>query len=110
MIIRDIMTTQLVTVAPDDTLARAISLFRQHHFHHLPVARTVSIRDPQAGDQERRKVQRVLAGVLTSQDIDLQAALARQNPAAAAQQPWQERLVAEVMHRGLIREYCYLRA
>jgi acetoin utilization protein AcuB len=103
VIISDIMTTQLVTVAPDDTLARAISLFRQHHFHHLPVARTVSVRDPQPDDQERRKVQRVLAGVLTSQDIDLQAALARQNPAAGGQQPWQERLVAEVMHRGLIR-------
>jgi len=97
------MTTQLVTVAPDDTLARAVNLFRQHQFHHLPVARTISVPDPESGDQKARKTLHLLEGVLTAQDIDLQAALARQNPAAETQQPWQERLVAEVMHRALIR-------
>lgn len=37
MIVRDMMTTQLVTVAPDDTLGHACNLLREHRFHHLPV-------------------------------------------------------------------------
>ena len=39
MIVRDIMTTHLVTVTPGDTLAHAATLLRQHQFHHLPVVR-----------------------------------------------------------------------
>lgn len=103
VIVRDIMTTQLVTVAPDDTLAHAVNLFRQHQFHHLPVVRIISMPDPQSDKKGAQQTLHLLEGVLTSQDIDLQATLARQNPAGEAQQPWQERLVAEVMHRALIR-------
>jgi acetoin utilization protein AcuB len=102
VIVRDIMTTQLVTVAPDDTLARAVNLFRQHQFHHLPVARTISVPELQSDNQKAHKTLLLLEGVLTAQDIDLQAALARQNPGGERQQPWQERLVVEVMHRALI--------
>ncbi|HEX6553930.1 MAG TPA: CBS domain-containing protein [Ktedonobacteraceae bacterium] len=32
MIVRDIMTTKLVTVEPDDTLGHAAQLLRQHQF------------------------------------------------------------------------------
>jgi acetoin utilization protein AcuB len=103
VIIRDIMTTQLVTVAPDDILARAANLFRQYQFHHLPVARTISVPDPQPDNQKARKTLLLLEGLLTAQDIDLLAALARQDPDSEAQHPWQERLVAEVMHRALLR-------
>lgn len=104
MIVRDIMTTKLVTVAPDDTLAHAANLLRQHQFHHLPVARTVYLSDSPQKTHRPRKATLLLAGLLTSQDIDLVAALARQdNVNSPGTQPWQERLVAEVMHRALIR-------
>ena len=39
MIVREVMTTRLITVAPDDTLSHAANLLRQHQFHHLPVVR-----------------------------------------------------------------------
>jgi len=104
MIVRDIMTTKLVTVAPDDTLAHAANLLRQHQFHHLPVTRTVYVSDPQQKTYGPRKTILLLAGLLTAQDIDLVAALAGQNEAGGiVSQPWQDRLVAEVMHRALIR-------
>jgi CBS domain-containing protein len=34
MIVHDIMTTKLITVAPDDTLAHAANLLRQYRFHY----------------------------------------------------------------------------
>jgi CBS domain-containing protein len=39
MIVREVMTTRLITVAPDATLSHAANLLRQHQFHHLPVVR-----------------------------------------------------------------------
>ncbi|HEU5228715.1 MAG TPA: CBS domain-containing protein [Ktedonobacteraceae bacterium] len=104
MIVRDIMTTKLVTVEPDDTLAHAANLLRQYQFHHLPVARKVK---SVASSQEcQNKAENVLQleGVLTSLDIDLAAALAgKDGTNALPQQPWQERRVAEVMHRAALR-------
>ena len=99
LIVNDIMTTSLITVTPDDTLAHAANLFRQHDFHHLPVARTVDV----LTSQEQPKKALLLEGLLTAQDIDLAAALAQQEGAGAPHQPWQERHVAEVMHRALLR-------
>ncbi len=102
MIVRDIITTRLITVAPDDTLAHAASLFRQYGFHHLPVARTVSLSlAEQAEGHEQRKTALLLQGVLTAQDINMAAAVDRSDEAGAGM--WQERRVAEVMHRALIR-------
>jgi acetoin utilization protein AcuB len=102
MIVRDIMTTRLVTVAPDDTLAHAASLFRQYGFHHLPVARTVNLSiSEQAAEREPRRTALMLQGVLTAQDINMAAAIDRRDEASAGM--WQERRVAEVMHRALIR-------
>jgi CBS domain-containing protein len=37
MIVREVMTTGLVLVTPDNTLGHAANLLRQHQFHHLPV-------------------------------------------------------------------------
>lgn len=93
MIVRNVMTTSLVTVEPDDTLAHAANLFRQRQFHHLPVVRRIIL--------EKRQSTPVLEGVLTTQDIDLVVALAQQEPVQAIL--WQERRVVEVMHRALIR-------
>ncbi|HYT37473.1 MAG TPA: CBS domain-containing protein, partial [Ktedonobacteraceae bacterium] len=39
MIVSEVMTTKLVTVAPDDTLSHAANLLRQYQFHHLPVVK-----------------------------------------------------------------------
>lgn len=105
MIVRDIMTTNLVTVTPDDTLAHAATLLRQHQFHHLPVARKVYEEDDAAHAAfMARKPTLLLEGLLTSQDIDMAAALARQGASSdVLQRPWQERRVVEVMHRALIR-------
>jgi len=99
LIVNDIMTTNLITVTPDETLAHAANLFRQHNFHHLPVARTVDI----FASQEQPHKALLLEGLLTAQDIDLAAALAQQEGASAPQQSWQERQVVDVMHRALLR-------
>lgn len=99
MIVHDIMTTRLVTVEPDDTLARAANLFRQYQFHHLPVARKVSVPVEQEAGEEASKTALLLEGLLTSQDIDVVVAQASQDTL----HPWQERRVVEVMHRALMR-------
>ncbi|MEM8908432.1 MAG: CBS domain-containing protein [Bacteroidota bacterium] len=33
----DIMTTDLITVSPNDTMERVNQIFKTHSFHHLPV-------------------------------------------------------------------------
>jgi acetoin utilization protein AcuB len=99
LIVNDIMTTNLITVTPDETLAHAANLFRQHNFHHLPVARTVDI----LASQDKPQKALLLEGLLTAQDIDLAAALAQQEGTGTPQQPWQERHVVDVMHRALLR-------
>jgi acetoin utilization protein AcuB len=102
VIVQDIMTTGLVTVAPDDTLAHAANLLRQHQFHHLPVVHTVYL-EQQPGEK-KRKTHLILEGLLTSQDIDLVAALGEQNTDGATPAAnWMERRVVEVMHRALMR-------
>ncbi|MBE3558791.1 MAG: CBS domain-containing protein [Ktedonobacteraceae bacterium] len=98
MIIRDIMTTRLVTVEPDDTLAHAANLLRQHQFHHLPVARKVYVT---VEETKERKLLLVLEGILTSQDIDVAVAVSEQD--AGRTVPWQERKVGEVMHQAALR-------
>src|SRR5437667_699735 len=103
MIVRDIMTTKLVTVEPGDTLSRAANLLRQYQFHHLPVAQTVNVAGPQTTAYTSRHTAFVYEGLLTSQDIDLAVALdAQESSGGAAQQPWQERRVVEVMHHDAI--------
>lgn len=104
LIVRDIMTTRLITVTPEDTLAHAANLLRQYQFHHLPVARVVdgitAIADSSSSKPGKALL---LEGLLTAQDIDLAATLARQEGASDAQQSWQEQHVVEVMHRALLR-------
>lgn len=101
MIVQDIMTTKLVTVTSDDTLAHAANLFRQYRFHHLPVARSVTLSVSQEGKDVKKKLQ-LLEGILTAQDINTAAAVSAEGGSANLR-PWQERLVVEVMHRALLR-------
>ncbi len=76
MIVREVMTTTVITVAPDDTLSHAANLLRQHQFHHLPVVR-----------------------VAKAPQIDLAVELEKQHSSGEAlENPWQERRVVEVMH------------
>ncbi len=104
MIVRDIMTTKLTTVAPDDTLSHATNLLRQHQVHQLPVVRTVNIPAPIHKECQSHETILILEGMLTSQDVDLVVALARQDASNdALHHSWQERRVAEVMHRAIIR-------
>jgi len=98
MIVRDIMMTKLVTVELDDTLAHAANLLRQYKFHHLPVVRKVY----QTNGQGVRSALLVCEGMLSSQDIDLAAAVGEQYE-DRAQLPWQEKRVVEAMHRAAIR-------
>lgn len=101
MIVRDIMTTKLITVEPDDTLAHAANLLRQYQFHHLPVTRKVKLAIPQQQEGHKAETALQFEGVLTSQDIDIAVALTEKDGAnAALQQSWQERRVIEVMHRA----------
>ena len=55
MLVRDWMIREVITVAPDDTLATALSLTRRHRVRHLPVVLA-------SGD---------LAGILSDRDIRL---------------------------------------
>lgn len=99
MIVSDVMTTRLVTVVPDDTLSHAANLLRQYQFHHLPVVRTAPI----FGSIYTEKSQHpVLEGLLTSQDIDMAAAVGTSS-SDILRQSWGERRVYEVMHRATIR-------
>ncbi len=104
MIVREIMTKKLVTVEPDDTLSHAANLFRQYQFHHLPVARVVQVPTGQKTEYHMRRTILLLEGMLTAQDIDMAAAVSTQDATGGtAGQNWQDRRVAEVMHRALIR-------
>jgi len=103
MIVSEVMTTKLVTVAPEDTLSHAANLLRQHQFHHLPVVRI--LHTPESSDAEHapRTPLLLLEGLLTSQDIDLAATLGSHSSSELLQRPWQEQYVSELMHRATIR-------
>src|SRR5689334_3742527 len=101
MIVGDVMTTNIVAVAPDDTLAHAANLLRQHQFHHLPVARGIPVPGSQGSAYATRRRHLLFEGILTSQDIELAAALANQESSRdAEQQPWQEQHVGKWMHQA----------
>jgi acetoin utilization protein AcuB len=107
MIVQDIMTTKLVTVAPDDTLSHAANLLRQYQIHHLPVVRQIPVPVGAGAQKTGFKVQKtllVLRGLLTSQDIDLVVALDKQRSSGdLLQRPWYEKQVGEVMHSASTR-------
>jgi acetoin utilization protein AcuB len=104
MIVREVMTTNLVTVTPDDTLSHAVSLFRQHQFHHLPVVRAARKQAETPGTQLRTRASLpILEGLLTSNDIDLAVAGETESSSDMLRRPWQERRVAEVMQRATMR-------
>jgi acetoin utilization protein AcuB len=113
MIVRDIMTTKLVTIAAEATLAHAANLLRQHQFHHLPVVRDFPIpSDLEENDlpvstyigMGKSRTIPVLEGLITSEDIDLAAAAARQQASSTLLgRSWTEKHIYEVMHRALLR-------
>src|SRR5205085_101455 len=97
VIVRDIMTTKLVTVEPDDTLGHAAQLLRQHQFHHLPVARTVKQAASQRNAYTMQKTL-LFEGVLTAQDLEMAAApVPHDSSREGLHRPWQEQRVVEVM-------------
>src|SRR5690348_13757865 len=101
MIVREIMTTRLITVAPDDTLSHAANLLRQHQFHHLPVVREVKTVGPGKAAYASSDTRFLLEGLLSSYDIDLAVALGKQSSSGdTPERPWQEQRVAEVMQRA----------
>ncbi len=94
MIVSEVMTTRLVTVTPGDTLSHAANLLRQYQFHHLPVVHQI----------DRANKALLLEGLVTAQDIDIAASASTNESTESDQiQPWQERRVAEIMHRASIR-------
>ena len=102
MIVSEVMATKLVTVSPDDTLSHAANLLRQYQFHHLPVVReSRAVETPELKHPSRKIL--LLAGMLTSQDIELAASSGRWSSSDVLRQPWQERRVVEVMHRAAMR-------
>jgi acetoin utilization protein AcuB len=104
MIVREIMTTKMITVVPDDTLSHAANLLRQYQFHHLPVVRYTKAPGVQAMEEGTRKTLLLFEGLLTSYDIDLVVALGKKRSSSdLLLRPWQEQRVAEVMHRSDVR-------
>ena len=100
MIVREVMTTKMVTVAPDDTLSHAANLLRQHQFHHLPVVQAIHTKGTPPWEQSRATAKLLFHGLLTSQDIDLAVALDEQIVAGdMLHPPWQERRVAGICRR-----------
>lgn len=99
MTVREIMTTRLITVAPDDTLSHAANLLRRYQFHHLPVVRVAKASQTGKTGYGASSGPLLLEGLLTSYDIDLAVELEKQNSSGEAlEKPWQERRVVEVMH------------
>ena len=103
MIVSEIMITHLVTVTPDDSLSHAASLLRQHHFHHLPVVRAIHRHKTQGQQPATGNSWPVLEGLITSYDIELAVAVGNEKSINGEQQPWEERRVAEVMNRSIMR-------
>jgi acetoin utilization protein AcuB len=103
MIVSEVMTTHLVTVTPDDTLSHAANLLRQHQFHHLPVVSATNQIVTQGQPSTTRNSWPVLEGLITSNDIDLAAAVGTENSLHGEQRPWEEQRVAEVMNRSIMR-------
>src|SRR5260370_23238689 len=101
MIVSEVMTTDLVTVTPDDSLSHAANLLRQYQFHHLPVVKSTQEWKPQARQHLSYPDWPVFEGLITSNDIDLAATLGTENSPPNAQHPWQKRHVAEVMNRSV---------
>jgi acetoin utilization protein AcuB len=92
------MTTHLVTVEPDDTIAHAANLLRQHQFHHLPVVQSVRRPHTEKTAYQSQPPLLLFQGLVTTQDIDMAVALARQETDSHLHtRPWQERRVAEIM-------------
>jgi len=102
MIVSEVMTTKLITVAPDDTLSHAANLLRQYQFHHLPVVKISKTTDADEPNQPAHKTL-LLEGLLTSQDIELAASSSKRSSSDLLRHPWQERRVVEMMHRASIR-------
>jgi acetoin utilization protein AcuB len=104
MIVREVMTTSLITVTPDDTLSHAANLLRQHQFHHLPVVRVAGVPQAQQNRYPAPPAKLLLEGLLTSYDIDMAVELERQSSTHnVAERPWQEQRVVEVMHKTPVR-------
>ena len=100
MIVRDIMTTHLVTVTPGDTLAHAATLLRQHQFHHLPVVKVLKA-PAHEGVTYTQQTAYEFAGLLTAHDFDLTPEHARHDSSSdILSRAWPERRVAEVMDRS----------
>jgi len=102
MIVSEVMTTKLVTVAPDDTLSHAANLLRQYQFHHLPVVKVSKTRGTHELNQPDQRTL-LLEGMLTSQDVELAASSGKWSSSDLLEHPWQERRVVEMMHRASIR-------
>jgi len=96
MIVKEVMTTKLVTVVPDDSLSHAANLLRQFQIHHLPVVRHVPVPGAQMTGQSTHQELLELQGLLTSQDIDLVVALDKQRSSGdLLRRPWYEQRVGE---------------
>jgi acetoin utilization protein AcuB len=102
MIVSEVMTTELVTVTPGDTLSHAANLLRQYTFHHLPVVKPSHTQRTWITERQTQQSKAVLEGLLTSQDIEMAVAMGTQSSGGAVQRPWQEQHVAEVMHSASI--------
>src|SRR5437588_10113368 len=104
MIVREIMTTKMITVTADDTLSHAANLLRQFQIHHLPVVRHIHAPETEKIEEDIPQTLLILEGLLTSLDIDLVVALDTQRSSAdLLHRPWYRYRVADVMPRAPIR-------
>lgn len=103
MIVSEVMTTKLVTVRPEDSLSHAANLLRQYQFHHLPVVKATQGVKLLRQQNTTHPSWPILEGLITTYDIDLAATLGNENPNTNDQHPWEERRVAEVMNRSIMR-------
>lgn len=86
MLVRDSMQREIVTVTPDDTLATALRLTRQHRTRHLPVVRA-------GGD---------LAGILSDRDIRLAMPSPLTTPDAERADFLERTAIAGIMSREVV--------
>lgn len=86
MLVRDCMQREAITVTPDDTLARALALTREHRVRHLSVVLA-------GGD---------LAGILSDRDIRLAMPSPLTTPDAERTDFLEQTAIAGIMTRDVI--------
>ncbi|MFM8448711.1 MAG: HPP family protein [Haliscomenobacter sp.] len=75
--IREIMTTDLITISPDTSTDKISTIFSRHSFHHLPVVEKGDKLIGMVSKQDILKIELLAAGRLSPHENELRNILAK---------------------------------